>query len=338
MNYLLPQNGVLPMHCSANYGESEEDVAIFFGLSGTGKTTLSADPDRTLIGDDEHGWSDDGVFNLEGGCYARVMNLSQEDEPEIYEATRRFGTILENVTLDMRTRHVDLDDASLTENTRAAYPISHIPNMTRLGRGGHPKHIIMLTSDAFGVLPPVSRLTHEQAMYYFLTGYTAKVTGTEAGIKEPQAVFSPCFDAPFMALPPAIYAGLLGEKIAKYNVDVWLVNTGWTGGSFGQGERIKLRFTRAIVKAILSGKLGRVATKTDPFFGLTMPVTCPFVPAEMLDPRNTWKDKLAYDLKAFALAGMFEKNFLKHAGVAPEAVKRAGPKPVGGLRETCVAA
>jgi phosphoenolpyruvate carboxykinase (ATP) len=338
MNYLLPQKGVLPMHCSANYGESEEDVAIFFGLSGTGKTTLSADPERTLIGDDEHGWSDDGVFNFEGGCYAKVIKLSPEDEPEIYEATRRFGTILENVTMDMRTRHVDLDDASLTENTRAAYPISHIPNMTRLGRGGHPKHIIMLTCDAFGVLPPVSRLTREQAMYHFLTGYTAKVAGTEAGIKEPQAAFSPCFGAPFMALPPATYAGLLGEKIAKYNVDVWLVNTGWTGGSYGQGERIKLRFTRAIIKAILSGKLGRVATKTDPIFGLAMPVSCPFVPAEMLDPRNTWKDKVAYDCKAFALAGMFEKNFLEHAGSAPEAVKKAGPKRIGELRETCLAA
>jgi len=326
------------MQCSANYGESEEDVAIFFGQSGTGKTTLSADPERTLIGDDEHGWTDDGVFNFEGGCYARVMNLSHEDEPEIYGATRRFGTLLENVAMDMRTRHVDLDDASLTENTRAAYPISHIPNMTCLGRGGHPKHVIMLTCDAFGVLPPVSRLTHEQAVYHFLTGYTAKVTGTEAGIKEPWAVFSPCFDVPFMALPPATYARLLGERIAKHNVDIWLVNTGWTGGPYGEGERIKLRFARAIVKAILSGKLKRTVTKTDPIFGLAVPVSCPFVPTEILAPRNTWKDQLAYDRQAFTLAAMVEKNFLENAGGIPEAVKNAGPKTIGELREDLLAA
>jgi phosphoenolpyruvate carboxykinase (ATP) len=328
MNYLLPQKGVMPMHCSANYGESEEDVAIFFGLSGTGKTTLSADPERTLIGDDEHGWSDEGVFNFEGGCYAKVIKLSHENEPEIYETTRRFGTLLENVPMDMQTRHVNLDDASITENTRAAYPITHIPNMTRTGKGGHPKHIIMLTCDAFGVLPPISRLTPGQAMYHFLAGYTAKVAGTEAGVKEPQATFSPCFGAPFMALPPSTYAKLLGEKIAKHKVDVWLVNTGWSGAPYGQGKRIDLRFTRAMVKAILSGKLNRVETRVDPIFGMLVPLSCPFVPEEILNPRDTWKDTLAYDRKAFELAAMFQKNFAENADDAPEEIKSAGPKQI----------
>jgi phosphoenolpyruvate carboxykinase (ATP) len=326
MNYLLPQKGVMAMHCSANYGRDENDVAIFFGLSGTGKTTLSADPDRTLIGDDEHGWSDDGTFNFEGGCYAKVIKLSREGEPEIYETTRRFGTILENVSMDMRTRHVDLDDASLTENTRAAYPITHIPNMTRTGQAGHPKHIIMLTCDAFGVLPPVARLAPAQAMYHFLAGYTAKVAGTEAGIKEPQATFSPCFGAPFMALPPTVYAKLLGEKIAKHNVDVWLINTGWIGGSYGQGQRIKLGFTRAMVKAVLSGALKDVATNADPIFGFAVPLTCPGVPDEIMNPRNAWKDKAAYDDKARDLAAMFEKNFAENAGDASADIKNAGPK------------
>jgi len=326
MNYLLPQKGVMAMHCSANYGSDENDVAIFFGLSGTGKTTLSADPDRTLIGDDEHGWSDSGAFNFEGGCYAKVIKLSREGEPEIYETTRRFGTILENVTMDMRTRHVNLDDASLTENTRAAYPITHIPNMTRTGKAGHPKHIIMLTCDAFGVLPPVARLTPAQAMYHFLAGYTAKVAGTEAGIKEPQATFSPCFGAPFMALPPTVYAKLLGDKIAKHHVDVWLINTGWSGGSYGQGQRIKLGFTRAMVKAVLSGALKNAATKPDPVFGFTVPLSCPGVPDEIMDPRNTWKDKAAYDRKARELAVMFEKNFAENASDASAEIKAAGPK------------
>jgi phosphoenolpyruvate carboxykinase (ATP) len=326
MNYLLPQKGVMAMHCSANYGKDENDAAIFFGLSGTGKTTLSADPERTLIGDDEHGWSDDGVFNFEGGCYAKVIKLSHEGEPEIYETTRRFGTILENVTMDMQTRHVNLDDASLTENTRAAYPITHIPNMTRTGKAGHPKHIIMLTCDAFGVLPPVARLTPAQAMYHFLAGYTAKVAGTEAGIKEPQATFSPCFGAPFMALPPTVYAKLLGDKIAKHDVDVWLVNTGWSGGGYGQGQRIKLGFTRAMVKAILSGALKDVPVKSDSIFGIAVPLSCPGVPDEILNPRNTWKDKAAYDLKACELAAMFEKNFAENAGEASEEIKNAGPK------------
>jgi phosphoenolpyruvate carboxykinase (ATP) len=325
MNYLLPQKGVMAMHCSANYGADENDVAIFFGLSGTGKTTLSADPERTLIGDDEHGWSDDGVFNFEGGCYAKVIKLSREGEPEIYETTRRFGTILENVTMDMRTRRVNLDDASLTENTRAAYPITHIPNMTRTGKAGHPKHIIMLTCDAFGVLPPVARLTPAQAMYHFLAGYTAKVAGTEAGIKEPQATFSPCFGAPFMALPPTVYARLLGNKIAKHSVDVWLINTGWSGGAYGQGQRIKLGFTRAMVKAVLSGALKDVPVKPDPIFGIAAPLSCPGVPDEILNPRNTWKDKAAYDRKARELATMFGKNFAENAGDASAEIKKAGP-------------
>jgi len=326
MNYLLPQQGVMPMHCSANYGSDENDVAIFFGLSGTGKTTLSADPDRTLIGDDEHGWSDRGTFNFEGGCYAKVIKLSRRGEPEIYETTRRFGTLLENVAMDMRTRRVDLDDASLTENTRAAYPITHIPNMTRTGKAGHPKRILMLTCDAFGVLPPVARLTPAQAMYHFLAGYTAKVAGTEAGIKEPQATFSPCFGAPFMALAPTVYAKLLGDKIAQHKVEVWLINTGWSGGSYGQGQRIILGFTRAMVKAVLSGALKDVATQPDPIFGMAIPLSCPGVPDEMLNPRNTWKDKAAYDSKARELAAMFEKNFAENASDAPPEIKQAGPK------------
>ena len=309
MNYLLPQRGVMAMHSSANYGKDENDVAVFFGLSGTGKTTLSATVDRTLIGDDEHGWSDDGVFNFEGGCYAKVISLSKEGEPEIYETTRRFGTLLENVVIDTKTRHIDLDSASLTENTRAAYPISHISNMTLTGKGGHPKNIIMLTCDAFGVLPPISRLTLQQAMYHFLCGYSAKVAGTEAGVKEPQATFSACFGAPFMALPPSTYAKLLGEKIQKHNVDVWLINTGWSGGPYGKGERMKLSLTRAMVKAVLSGALKEVKTSPDPIFGLNIPISCPEVSSEVLNPRNTWKDKDAYDQKARELAVMFDNNY-----------------------------
>jgi phosphoenolpyruvate carboxykinase (ATP) len=325
MNYLLPQKGVMAMHCSANYGKDENDVAIFFGLSGTGKTTLSADPERTLIGDDEHGWSDAGVFNFEGGCYAKVIRLSVEGEPEIYDTTRRFGTILENVVIDPKTRHVALDDSSLTENTRAAYPITHIPNMTRTGKAGHPKHIVMLTCDAFGVLPPIAKLTREQAMYHFLAGYTAKVAGTETGVTEPQATFSPCFGAPFMALPPTIYARLLGEKISKHNVDVWLVNTAWSGGPYGIGKRINLGFTRAMIKAVLSGALEGVATEPHPVFGFSVPTSCPGVPKAILNPRNTWKDSDAYDRKARDLAEMFEKNFAENASDAPAEIKNAGP-------------
>jgi phosphoenolpyruvate carboxykinase (ATP) len=329
MNYLLPQRQVMAMHCSANYGKDENDVAIFFGLSGTGKTTLSADPERTLIGDDEHGWSDAGVFNFEGGCYAKVIRLSREGEPEIYEVTRKFGTILENVTIDMNTRHIDLDDASLTENTRAAYPITHIPNLTRSGKGGHPRNIIMLTCDAFGVLPPVARLTPDQAMYHFLAGYTAKVAGTEAGVTEPQATFSPCFGAPFMALPPLTYAQLLGEKIARHKAEAWLVNTGWTGGPYGEGRRIKLADTRAIVRAILTGGLKNVPTQPHPVFGVLVPNSCPGVPPEMLDPRRTWKDPAAYDRTAQKLAGMFDRNFKENAPDAPPAIKAAGPRGEG---------
>jgi phosphoenolpyruvate carboxykinase (ATP) len=325
MNYLLPQKGVMAMHSSANYGKDENDVALFFGLSGTGKTTLSASPDRTLIGDDEHGWSDDGIFNFEGGCYAKVIRLSKEGEPEIYETTRRFGTLLENVVIDPQTRHIDLDDASLTENTRASYPISHISNMTLTGKGGHPKNIIMLTCDAFGVLPPISRLTPAQAMYHFLSGYTAKVAGTEAGVKEPQATFSTCFGAPFMALPPAVYAKLLGEKIARHKADVWLVNTGWSGGSVGEGKRMDLSLTRAMVKAILSGQLKDIKTEKDPIFGLGIPLSCPGVPSEILKPRNTWKDPNAYDKKARELARMFNENFKEHEKDTTNEVKSAGP-------------
>ncbi|MBI3312828.1 MAG: phosphoenolpyruvate carboxykinase (ATP) [Candidatus Omnitrophica bacterium] len=326
MNYLLPQRGIMTMHASANYGKDENDLAIFFGLSGTGKTTLSASSDRTLIGDDEHGWSDDGVFNFEGGCYAKVIKLSREGEPEIYATTRRFGTLLENVVMDTRTREIDLNDESLTENTRATYPIFFIPNMTLTGRGGHPKNVIMLTCDAFGVFPPIARLTPDQAMYHFLAGYTAKVAGTEAGIKEPQATFSPCFGVPFMPLSPSIYAGLLGAKIAKHKVNVWMINTGWNGGPYGEGQRIKLSLTRAMVKAVLDGSLKKIETKPDPIFGIAVPVSCAGVPSEILDPRKTWKDPAAYDKKAHELVSMFKNNFEKNAADAPANIKAAGPK------------
>jgi phosphoenolpyruvate carboxykinase (ATP) len=325
MNYLMPQRNVMAMHSSANYGKDENDVVVFFGLSGTGKTTLSADPDRTLIGDDEHGWSDDGVFNFEGGCYAKLIRLSPEGEPEIYATTRQFGTVLENVTIDARTRHVNLDDASLTENTRGAYPITQIPNMAPSGKGGHPKNIIMLTCDAFGVLPPLARLTPEQAMYYFISGYTAKVAGTEAGVTEPEATFSACFGAPFMSLPTLTYARLLGERIAKHKVDVWLLNTGWSGGPYGTGHRIQLAATRAMVKAVLSGAMKDASMTNDPIFGIGVPASCPGVPSEILVPRKTWKDPAAYDKKARELAGMFERNFKENASDAPIEVKNAGP-------------
>ncbi|CAG0966894.1 phosphoenolpyruvate carboxykinase (ATP) [Planctomycetaceae bacterium] len=325
MNYLLPQQNVLSMHCSANIGP-QGDVAIFFGLSGTGKTTLSADPNRTLIGDDEHGWSDRGVFNFEGGCYAKVIRLSPTAEPEIYETTRRFGTILENVAFDSATGRLNLDDDSLTENTRAAYPISHIPNATRDGLGGHPANIIMLTTDAFGVLPPIAKLTPAQAMYHFLSGYTAKVAGTEKGVTEPQATFSTCFGAPFMVLSPAVYANLLGEKIAKHNVNVWLVNTGWSGGPYGVGQRMKIAYTRALVHAALDGALNDVPTVNDPIFGIAVPTACPNVPPEVLNPRNTWSDKAAYDTQARKLASMFAENFKTFANDVTAEVRAAGPK------------
>jgi phosphoenolpyruvate carboxykinase (ATP) len=326
MSYILPPKGVLPMHCSANYGKDEDDVALFFGLSGTGKTTLSADPKRTLIGDDEHGWSDHGTFNFEGGCYAKVIRLSEEGEPEIYETTRRFGTILENVAMDMTTRQLDLDSDAFTENTRASYPISHIPNASAAGLGGHPKTLIMLTADAFGVLPPIARLSPEQAMYHFLSGYTAKVAGTERGIVEPVATFSACFGAPFMALNPVVYAKLLRDKITRHECPVYLINTGWTGGPHGVGGRVKLSYTRAMVNAALDGSLGDVPTKTDPFFGVDVPGSCPGVPAEVLQPRNTWQDKQAYDAQAKKLAQMFVKNFQQFAGEISREVVEAGPR------------
>lgn len=327
MNYALPQRHVLSMHCSANYGASG-DTAIFFGLSGTGKTTLSADPARTLIGDDEHGWSERGVFNFEGGCYAKVIKLSPTAEPEIYETTRRFGTILENVGFDSDSGHVDLNDQSLTENTRAAYPISHIPNATRTGLGGHPTNIIMLTADAFGVLPPVAKLSPAQAMYHFLSGYTAKVAGTEKGVTEPSATFSTCFGAPFMVLSPAVYAHLLGEKIAQHKVNVWLVNTGWSGGPYGTGSRMKIEYTRAMVHAALDGKLNNVPYETDPHFGIAVPTQCPGVPSQVLNPRNTWADKAAYDAQANKLANMFVENFKQFESDASAEVKATAPKAV----------
>ncbi|RMF67040.1 MAG: phosphoenolpyruvate carboxykinase [Calditrichaeota bacterium] len=332
MNYLLPigandrHEKVLSMHCSANVGD-KDDVALFFGLSGTGKTTLSADPNRGLIGDDEHGWSDSGVFNIEGGCYAKVIRLSKEAEPDIYECTRKFGTILENVTFDNYTRRLDLDDASLTENTRAAYPISYIRNAVIPGMAGHPKNILMLTADAFGVMPPIAKLTQEQAMYHFLSGYTAKVAGTEKGLgDEPQATFSTCFGAPFLPLHPSVYAKLLGEKMAKHKVDCWLVNTGWSGGPYGVGSRMKIAYTRAMVAAALDGSLASVPTEEDPVFGVHIPTSCPNVPGEVLKPRNTWKDKAAYDEYAKKLAGMFKKNFKEYADQVSEAVRKAGPR------------
>ncbi len=326
LNYTLPLQEVLSMHCSANVGK-QEDVAVFFGLSGTGKTTLSADPNRRLIGDDEHGWSKTGVFNFEGGCYAKVIRLSKEAEPEIYETTRRFGTILENVTYDAYTRRLNLDDASLTENTRAAYPIGYISNHERSGRGGHPKNIIMLTADAFGVMPPIAKLTPDQAMYHFLSGYTAKVAGTEKGLgKEPQATFSTCFGAPFMALHPTVYAKMLGEKIAQHRVHCWMVNTGWTGGPFGEGQRMKIAYTRAMISAALDGRLAQVPTEEDPFFGLHIPQTCPEVPTEVLKPRNTWKNGNVYDEKAKFLAGLFHKNFEQFSAEVSEAIRAAGPR------------
>jgi len=326
LNYLLPLQNVLSMHCSANYGP-QGDVAIFFGLSGTGKTTLSSDPARTLIGDDEHGWSDHGVFNFEGGCYAKVINLSPTAEPEIYAASHRFGTILENVAIDSRTRRLDLDDDSLTENTRAAYPITHIANADVSGVGGHPKNIIMLTADAFGVMPPIARLTPAQAQYYFLSGYTAKVAGTERGVTEPQATFSTCFGAPFIVHPPTLYARLLGERIAQHGADAWLVNTGWTSGpAGGGGSRMSIAYTRAMVAAALDGSLAGVETVPDPVFGVGVPVSCPGVPPAVLQPRTTWDDPAAYDAKARDLAERFHANFAQFADSVSPDVAAAGPR------------
>lgn len=324
MNFLLPQKGVMPMHCSANHDENGK-TAVFFGLSGTGKTTLSADPEKTLIGDDEHGWSDDGVFNFEGGCYAKTINLSEKNEPLIYATTKMPGTILENVVLD-NNREPDFDDVSLTENTRCSYPLDFIPNASKTGTGGHPENIIFLTCDAFGVLPPISRLTPEQAMYHFISGYTAKVAGTERGITEPQATFSACFGAPFMPLHPTRYANLLAEKIRKHGSKVWLVNTGWTGGEYGTGSRMKLSYTRQMLSEAIAGNLKNVPYETDPVFGLEIPTTVNGVPSEVLLPRNTWADKAAYDAKAKQLATMFVDNFRQFESEASEELMKAAPK------------
>ncbi|HZI27137.1 MAG TPA: phosphoenolpyruvate carboxykinase (ATP) [Gemmatimonadaceae bacterium] len=324
MNYLMPKNGVLSMHCSANIGP-KGDTALFFGLSGTGKTTLSADPERSLIGDDEHGWGDQGVFNYEGGCYAKVINLSKEQEPDIYATTQMFGTILENVVLDPVTRQVKFADQSITENTRASYPLPYIRNHVPNGRGGHPKNIVFLTADAFGVLPPIAKLSREQAMYYFMSGYTAKVAGTERGVTEPQATFSSCFGAVFLVWHPTKYADMLGTLIDKHGSDVWLVNTGWSGGPYGVGSRMKLPHTRAMIRAVLSGELRGVKTGVDPIFGLTIPTECPDVPNEVLNPRGTWPDAAKYDEQAHKLAEMFRKNFEKFGSV-DAAIRDAGPK------------
>ena len=308
LNYLLPDKNVLPMHASANIGP-KGDVAIFFGLSGTGKTTLSADPSRTLIGDDEHGWGETSLFNFEGGCYAKVIKLSREAEPEIYATTERFGTVLENVVMDSATGRLDLDDGQHTENTRACYPLEFIPNASATGVAGTPDNIVMLTADAFGVLPPISRLSPEQAMYHFLSGYTARVAGTEKGVTEPQATFSTCFGAPFMSRHPTVYAKMLGEKMARQNVKCWLVNTGWSGGGFGVGERMSIRHTRAMIRSALDGSLAQVASTVDPNFGLAVPQTCPDVPGSVLNPKDSWADKKAYDSAARDVAQRFESNF-----------------------------
>jgi phosphoenolpyruvate carboxykinase (ATP) len=324
LNFLLPERGVLPMHCSCNAGNAG-DVALFFGLSGTGKTTLSTDPDRILIGDDEHGWSDDGTFNFEGGCYAKVIGLRKESEPEIYAATQMFGTVLENVALDPLTREIDVDDDRFTQNTRAAYPLSSIPNASPTGMAGHPDNVIMLTADAFGVLPPVARLTTDQALYYFLSGYTSKVAGTEIGIDEPEATFSAGFGAPFLPRRPADYAGLLASRLESSGAQAWLVNTGWTGGPYGVGKRMPIEATRAIVSAILNGSLHEESWSEQPTIGLAIPAGCPGVSSELLEPRASWSDPMAYDRTARDLADMFAMNFEQFRDQVSPSVASAGP-------------
>lgn len=324
LNTWLPRVGVMPMHCSANVGV-RGDVAVFFGLSGTGKTTLSADPLRHLIGDDEHGWGENGVFNFEGGCYAKCIRLNRLNEPEIYQAIR-FGTVLENVVIDERTRVPDFADASLTENTRAAYPIEFIPNFVPGSRGGHPEQIVFLTCDAFGVLPPVARLRPEQAMYHFLSGYTARVAGTERGLgAEPEAVFSACFGAPFMTLPPQRYAEMLGRKMREHHAGAWLVNTGWVGGPYGVGQRISLSYSRTLVEAILSGELRDAPFAEHPIFGFEYPTSCPNVPDTLLDARRMWPDPSAYDARARELARRFHENF-ERFGTVDRSIREAGPR------------
>jgi phosphoenolpyruvate carboxykinase (ATP) len=325
LNFILPTHGIMPMHCSANIGP-KGDTAVFFGLSGTGKTTLSADPNRTLIGDDEHGWSDTAVFNFEGGCYAKMIRLSPEAEPEIYVTTKRFGTVLENVVIDPVTRELDLDDATLAENSRGAYPIHFIPNSSEKNMGPVPKNIVMLTADAFGVLPPIARLTPDQAMYHFLSGYTAKVAGTEIGVTEPEATFSTCFGAPFMPRHPSVYGNLLKKRIAEGSVDCWLVNTGWTGGKFGIGKRMPIKETRALLNAALDGSLKNVEFRRDPNFGFEVPVAVPGVDGAILDPRNTWADKDEYDRTAARLVDLFVENFAQFADQVDEGVRQAAPR------------
>ncbi|MCC6729070.1 MAG: phosphoenolpyruvate carboxykinase (ATP) [Chthonomonadales bacterium] len=324
MNYLLPEQGVLSMHCAANMGHGG-DVALFFGLSGTGKTTLSADPNRRLIGDDEHGWSDDGVFNFEGGCYAKCIHLSREAEPQIWNAIR-FGSVLENVSINLETRLLDFDDDSLTENTRVAYPLTFIDNAVVPSVAGHPDNVFFLTADAFGVLPPISRLTGEQARYHFLSGYTAKVAGTEAGVKEPEATFSTCFGAPFLPRHPTVYSRLLGDKLDRHAARAWLVNTGWTGGPYGVGRRMSIQHTRALITAALTGALSDVPTDPDPIFGVLVPRECPGVPREVLTPRDTWNDRDAYDRAARQLASLFVRNFEQFAEHALPETAAAGPR------------
>lgn len=326
LNYKLPVDGIMPMHCSANISP-EGDTAIFFGLSGTGKTTLSADASRTLIGDDEHGWSDTAVFNFEGGCYAKMIRLSEKAEPEIYATTRRFGTVLENVVMDAETRELDFDDSSLAENSRGAYPIDFIPNCSEENLGPVPKNVIMLAADAFGVLPPIARLTPDQAMYHFLSGYTAKVAGTEIGITEPEATFSTCFGAPFMPRHPSVYGNLLKERIAKGGVKCWLVNTGWTGGKYGIGERMPIQATRALLNAALDGSLNDAEFRSDPNFGFDVPVSVPGVDDAILDPRSTWDDQEAYDEMAAKLVGLFIDNFSQFEGHVDQGVRDAAPTP-----------
>jgi phosphoenolpyruvate carboxykinase (ATP) len=325
LNYYLPDQGVMPMHCSANVGPNG-DTAIFFGLSGTGKTTLSADPNRTLIGDDEHGWGADGVFNFEGGCYAKCIKLSQEAEPAIYAASQRFGAVLENVVLDPLTRAADFDDGSKTENTRSAYPLEFIPNASRTGRAGQPKNLVMLAADAFGVMPPIAKLTPAQAMYHFLSGYTAKVAGTERGVTEPEPEFSACFGAPFLPRHPGEYGNLLRELIAKHNVDCWLVNTGWTGGKYGVGRRMPIKVTRTLLTAALDGSLRNASFRTDRYFGFAVPTSLPGVEPHILDPIKTWKDKAEFDLTARKLVGMFQKNFAKYEDHVDADVRAAAPE------------
>jgi phosphoenolpyruvate carboxykinase (ATP) len=325
LNYVLPENGVMPMHCSASELREGGKSAVFFGLSGTGKTTLSADPARTLIGDDEHGWSENGIYNFEGGCYAKTIKLTEEAEPEIWAASNSWGTVLENVILDPDTRIPDFDNGSLTENTRAAYPLSAVSNASETGRSSHPRNIVMLTADAFGVLPPIAKLNPSQAMYHFLSGYTAKVAGTEKGISEPTATFSTCFGAPFMPRHPGVYGNLLRELIARHNVDCWLMNTGWTGGKYGVGQRMPLSFTRALLNAALSGELKNATFRRDPLFGFEVPLDVAGVPPHLLNPSRTWADKLAFDKQARELVAMFAENFRIFEVDVDDEVLRAGP-------------